>query len=80
MWLVIAFRPRSRRGAVGRGTGSVALLLLGLLLFFLAFAAVPQAANPDRLPGIQHNTAPVSAVMLVLGPSRSSGPAGSYAG
>ncbi|PKW05564.1 YcxB-like protein [Streptomyces sp. 1222.5] len=59
--------PRSRRGAVGRGTGSAGLLLLGLLLYFLAFAAVQQAADPDRFPGIQHNTAPVSAVMLALG-------------
>ncbi|MFF9154994.1 hypothetical protein ACF1AB_22510 [Streptomyces sp. NPDC014846] len=45
----------------------LALLLLALLLFFLAFAAVQQAANPDRFPGIQHNTAPVSAVVLALG-------------
>lgn len=59
--------PRSRGGAVGRGVGSVGLLLLGLLLFFSAFAAVQQAAHPDRFPGIQHNTAPIAAVMLGLG-------------
>ncbi|MFJ8358409.1 YcxB family protein [Streptomyces sp. NPDC093984] len=60
-------RPRSRGRAVGRGVGSVGLLLLGLLLFFFAFAGVQQAAHPDRFPGIQNNTAPVSAVMLGLG-------------
>ncbi|AJT63286.2 hypothetical protein T261_1600 [Streptomyces lydicus] len=54
--------PRSRGRAVGRGAGSV-----GLLLFFFAFAAVQQAAHPDRFPGIQNNTAPISAVMLGLG-------------
>lgn len=59
--------PRSRGRAVGRGAGSVGLLLLGLLLFFFAFAAVQQAAHPDRFPGIQNNTAPISAVMLGLG-------------
>ncbi|MFF1401143.1 YcxB family protein [Streptomyces sp. NPDC058287] len=59
--------PRSRGRAVGRGVGSVGLLLLGLLLFFFAFAAVQQAAHPDRFPGIQNNTAPISAVMLGLG-------------
>jgi hypothetical protein len=59
--------PRSRGRAVGRGAGSVGLLLLGLLLFFFAFAAVQHATHPDRFPGIQNNTAPVSAVMLVLG-------------
>ncbi|MGW5665860.1 YcxB family protein [Streptomyces sp. NPDC003758] len=59
--------PRSRRRAVGRGVGSVGLLLLGLLLFFFAFAAVQQAAHPDRFPGIRNNTAPMSAVMLGLG-------------
>jgi len=59
--------PRSRSGAIGRGAGSVGLLLLGLLLFFFAFAAVQQATHPDRFPGIQNNTAPVSAVMLGLG-------------
>ncbi|BDM69360.1 hypothetical protein HEK616_28470 [Streptomyces nigrescens] len=59
--------PRSRGAAVGRGAGSVGLLLLGLLLFFFAFAAVQQAAHPDRFPGLQNNTAPISAVMLGLG-------------
>lgn len=59
--------PRSRRGAVGRGVGSVGLLLLGLLLFFFAFAAVQHATHPDRYPGIQNNTAPISVVMLGLG-------------
>ncbi|MEU8034796.1 hypothetical protein AB0C13_40810, partial [Streptomyces sp. NPDC049099] len=59
--------PRSRGRAVGRGVGSVGLLLLGLLLFLFAFAAVHQAAHPDRFPGIQNNTAPVAAVMLGLG-------------
>ncbi|MFG3026553.1 YcxB family protein [Streptomyces sp. NPDC048254] len=59
--------PRSRGRAVGRGAGSVGLLLLGLLLFFFAFAAVQRATHPDRFPGIQNNTAPVSAVMLGLG-------------
>ncbi|MFF4520615.1 YcxB family protein [Streptomyces bluensis] len=59
--------PRSRGRAVGRGAGSVALLLLGLLLFFFAFAAVQNAAHPDRFTGIQNNTAPISAVTLVLG-------------
>ncbi|TJZ56796.1 YcxB family protein [Streptomyces piniterrae] len=59
--------PRSRGRAVGRGAGSVGLLLLGLLLFFFAFAAVHRAAQPDRFPGIQNNTAPLSAVMLGLG-------------
>ncbi|WP_330342140.1 YcxB family protein [Streptomyces sp. NBC_00557] len=59
--------PRSRGRAVGRGVGSAGLLLLGLLLFFFAFAAVHRATHPDRFPGIQNNTAPVSAVMLGLG-------------
>ncbi|MFG2661793.1 YcxB family protein [Streptomyces sp. NPDC048425] len=59
--------PRSRGRAVGRGVGSVGLLLLGLLLFFFAFAAVQQAAHPDRFPGIQNNTTPISSVMLGLG-------------
>ncbi|MFF8941729.1 YcxB family protein [Streptomyces sp. NPDC014864] len=59
--------PRSRGRAVGRGAGSVGLLLLGLLLFFFAFAAVRHATHPDRFPGIQNNTAPMSAVMLGLG-------------
>ncbi|WP_406415241.1 YcxB family protein [Streptomyces sp. NBC_00873] len=59
--------PQSRGRAVGRGVSSVGLLLLGLLLFFFAFAAVQHAAHPDRFPGIQNNTAPISAVMLVLG-------------
>ncbi|MEU2923632.1 YcxB family protein [Streptomyces sp. NPDC007251] len=59
--------PRSRGRAVGRGVGSVGLLMLGLLLFFFAFAAVQHAAHPDRFPGIQNNTAPMSAVMLGLG-------------
>lgn len=59
--------PRSRGRAVGRGAGSVGLLLLGLLMFFFAFAAVQHATHPDRFPGIQNNTAPVSAVMLGLG-------------
>ncbi|POX50898.1 YcxB family protein [Streptomyces sp. Ru72] len=59
--------PRSRGRAVGRGVGSVGLLLLGLLLFFFAFAAVHQAAHPDRFPGLHNNTAPMSAVMLGLG-------------
>jgi hypothetical protein len=59
--------PRSRGRAVGRGVGSVGLLLLGLLLFFFAFAAVQHAAHPDRFPGIQNNTASISAVMLGLG-------------
>lgn len=59
--------PRSRGWAVGRGAGSIGLLLLGLLLFFFAFAAVQTAAHPDRFPGIQNNTAPISAVMLGLG-------------
>jgi hypothetical protein len=59
--------PRSRGRAVGRGAGSVGLLLLGLLFFFFAFAAVQRATHPDRFPGIQNNTAPMSAVMLVLG-------------
>ncbi|MFB6435928.1 YcxB family protein [Streptomyces sp. NPDC056411] len=59
--------PRSRGRAVGRGAGSVGLLLLGLLLFFFAFAAVQRATHPDSFPGIQKNTAPISAVMLVLG-------------
>ncbi|MFF3879118.1 YcxB family protein [Streptomyces sp. NPDC001978] len=59
--------PRSRGRAAGRGAGSVGLLLLGLLLFFFAFAAVQLPAHPDRFPGIQNNTAPVSAVMLGLG-------------
>ncbi|MDF3302922.1 YcxB family protein [Streptomyces tropicalis] len=59
--------PRSRGRAVGRGAGSVGLLLLGLLLFFFAYAAVQRAAHPDRFPGMQHNTAPMSAVMLGLG-------------
>ncbi|WP_053925865.1 YcxB family protein [Streptomyces chattanoogensis] len=59
--------PQSRGRAVGRGAGSVGLLLLGLLLFFFAFAAVQRAAHPDRFPGIQNNTAPISAVMLGLG-------------
>ncbi|EST18509.1 YcxB family protein [Streptomyces roseochromogenus] len=59
--------PRSRGRAVGRGAGSVGLLLLGLLLFFFAFAAVQHVAHPDRFPGIQNNTAPMSAVMLGLG-------------
>ncbi|MGW4825269.1 YcxB family protein [Streptomyces sp. NPDC004227] len=63
----VSGRPRSRGRAVGRGAGSVGLLLLGLLLFFFAFAAVQTAAHPDRFPGIQNNTAPVSAVMPVLG-------------
>ncbi|MEU2744475.1 YcxB family protein [Streptomyces sp. NPDC007095] len=60
-------RSRSRGRAVGRGVGSVGLLLLGLLLFFFAFAAVQHAAHPDHFPGIQNNTAPMSAVMLGLG-------------
>ncbi|MGW2407983.1 YcxB family protein [Streptomyces sp. NPDC001739] len=60
-------RPRSRGGAIGRAVGSVGLLLLGLLLFFFGFAAVQQATHPDSFPGIQHNTAPISAVMLGLG-------------
>ncbi|MFE5088498.1 YcxB family protein [Streptomyces mirabilis] len=59
--------PRSRGRAVGRGVASVGLLLLGLLLFFFAFAAVQHAAHPGRFPGIQKNTAPISAVMLGLG-------------
>ncbi|MGW4566432.1 YcxB family protein [Streptomyces sp. NPDC004561] len=59
--------PRSRGRAVGRGAGSVGLLLLGLLLFFFAFSAVQHVAHPDRFPGIQNNTAPMSAVMLGLG-------------
>ncbi|WP_432002687.1 YcxB family protein [Streptomyces sioyaensis] len=59
--------PRSRGRAVGRGAGSVGLLLLGLLLFFFAFAAVQHVAHPDRFPGAQNNTAPMSAVMLGLG-------------
>ncbi|MEU0602842.1 YcxB family protein [Streptomyces sp. NPDC006393] len=59
--------PRSRGRAVGRGAGSVALLLLGLLLFFFALAAVQRVTQPDRFPGIQNNTAPMSAVMLGLG-------------
>ncbi|ARF53477.1 YcxB family protein [Streptomyces gilvosporeus] len=59
--------PRSRGGAVGRGVGSVGLLLLGLLLFFFAFSAVYQASHPDSFAGIQHNTAPIAAVMLGLG-------------
>ncbi|MFJ8200994.1 YcxB family protein [Streptomyces sp. NPDC096152] len=59
--------PRSRGRAVGRGAGSVGLLLLGLLLFFFAFAAVQHPTHPDRFPGIQNNTAPMSAVMLGLG-------------
>lgn len=59
--------PRSRGRAVGRGAGSFGLLLLGLLLFLFAFAAVQRATHPDSFPGIQKNTAPISAVMLVLG-------------
>jgi hypothetical protein len=59
--------PRSRGRAVGRGAGSVGLLLLGLLFFFFAFAAVHRATHPDRFPGIQNNTAPMSAVLLALG-------------
>lgn len=59
--------PRSRGRAFGRGVGSVGLLLLGLLLFFFAFAAVQHAAHPDRFPGIQNNTTPISDVMLGLG-------------
>src|SRR5690349_6190572 len=42
--------PRSRGRAVGRGVASVGLLLLGLLLFFFAFAAVQHAAHPGRFP------------------------------
>jgi hypothetical protein len=72
--------PRSRGRAVGRGVGSVGLLLLGLLLFFFAFAAVQHAAHLDRFPGIQNNTAPMSAVMLGLGRLRSPGLGGSYGG
>ncbi|MEN1891239.1 YcxB family protein [Streptomyces mirabilis] len=56
-------RSRSRGRAVGRGVASVGLLLLGLLLFFFAFAAVQHAAHPGRFPGIQKNSAPISAVM-----------------
>ncbi|MFE1951943.1 YcxB family protein [Streptomyces sp. NPDC059524] len=59
--------PRSRGRAVARGAGSVGMLLLGLLLFFFAFAAVQQVTHPDRFPGIQNNTAPISVVMLGLG-------------
>ncbi|WP_328887811.1 YcxB family protein [Streptomyces sp. NBC_00316] len=57
----------SRGRAVGRGAGVVGLLLLGLVLFFFAYAAVQKAADPDALPGLQHNNAPVSAVALILG-------------
>lgn len=60
-------KPRSRGRAVGRGAGSVGLLLLGLLLFFVAYAAVQRAMHPNHHPGIQNNTAPMSAVMLGLG-------------
>jgi hypothetical protein len=57
----------SRGRAVGRGAGSVGLLLLGLVLLFFAYAAVQKAADPDAYPGLQHNNAPVSAVALILG-------------
>ena len=63
--------PGSRGRAVGRGAGSAGLLILGLLLFFFAFAAVQQATHPDHFPGIQKNTAPISAVMLGLESRRS---------
>ncbi|MGW8970761.1 YcxB family protein [Streptomyces platensis] len=59
--------PRTRGRAAGRGAGSIGLLLLGLLLFFFAFVAVQKAAHPDRFPGIQNNTAPISVVLLLLG-------------
>ncbi|WP_406442816.1 YcxB family protein [Streptomyces sp. NBC_01613] len=62
-----ADRTPSRGRAVGRGAGSVGLLLLGLVLFFFAYAAVRKAADPDAFPGLQHNIAPVSAVALILG-------------
>ncbi|MET7857815.1 YcxB family protein [Streptomyces sp. NPDC005318] len=57
----------SRGRAVGRGAGVVGLLLLGLILFFFAYAAVQKAADPDAFPGLQHNNAPVSAISLILG-------------
>jgi hypothetical protein len=57
----------SRGRAVGRGAGVVGLLLLGLVLFFFAYAAVRKAVAPDAFPGLQHNNAPVSAVALILG-------------
>ncbi|MBC9731089.1 YcxB family protein [Streptomyces sp. TRM68367] len=62
-----ADRTPSRGRAVGRGAGSVGLLLLGLVLLFFAYAAVQKAADPDAFPGLQHNNAPVSAVALILG-------------
>ncbi|GAA3815856.1 hypothetical protein GCM10022403_056720 [Streptomyces coacervatus] len=57
----------SRGRAVGRGAGSVGLLLLGLVLLFFAYAAVRKAVDPDAFPGLQHNNAPVSAIALILG-------------
>ncbi|MET7493854.1 YcxB family protein [Streptomyces sp900116325] len=57
----------SRGQAVRRGAGVVGLLLLGLVLFFFAYAAVQKAASPDAFPGLQHNNAPVSAIALILG-------------
>jgi hypothetical protein len=59
--------PRSRGRAVGRRVGSVGLLLLGLLLFFFAFATAFRATHPDRFPGIQDNNGPIATVMLGLG-------------
>ncbi|WP_235465247.1 hypothetical protein [Streptomyces platensis] len=59
--------PRTRGRAVGRGAGSIGLLLVGLLLTFFAFAAVQKAVHPDRFPGIQNNTASISVVLLLLG-------------
>ncbi|MBO1334830.1 hypothetical protein [Streptomyces sp. VRA16 Mangrove soil] len=54
-------------GSWVRGAGSAGLLMLGLLLYLLAFGAVQQAARPGDFPGIQENRAPVSAVLLVMG-------------
>ncbi|MGW5274303.1 YcxB family protein [Streptomyces sp. NPDC004044] len=62
-----ADRTPSRGRAVRRGAGVVGLLLLGLVLFFFAYAAVQKSADPDAFPGLQHNNAPVSAVALILG-------------
>ncbi|MEU6546390.1 YcxB family protein [Streptomyces sp. NPDC046859] len=59
----------SRGRDVGRGAGSVGLLLLGLVLLFFAYAAVQKTVDPDAFPRLQHNNAPVSAIALILGVS-----------